>query len=389
MKSHDGNHPKILCVSVMQSWGGGEEFILKLHKNLARFEFIVVTPEGKVEQKFRGNGIRTIINNNQKKIYRDSGWDLKDYINIIFGIKLSTFKFLRIFRQEKPSLILANGLFAGLFVLPAVMLTRRKQITIQHLIFENNSIEKKIVRLLLKFTDKIVCVSNAVKENIYSMIKTSSPGKLVTIPNGIRIPESPFTKFEPGSIVKFGMTGSIIRIKGIHLVIEAMREIMKNRNAIFYIYGEAGVNEDSLRYKSELKKMIADYALEEKIRFEGYIESKGKLYSSIDILINFSIIPESFSYSVLEAMAYKKIVIAANSGGPKEFIQDGVNGFLAEMQNTNELKDKMSYCLDNLGTDEFYRIRNRAFDTVKNNYTIEKFIDGYTTLFDDLINKRN
>ena len=25
---------KILCISVMQSWGGGEEFILKLHQNL-------------------------------------------------------------------------------------------------------------------------------------------------------------------------------------------------------------------------------------------------------------------------------------------------------------------------------------------------------------------
>ncbi len=385
MKSPGGNRQKILCVSVMQNWGGGEEFILKLHENLSRFEFVLITPEGKAEQKFRSNGIRTIINNYQKKVYRNSGWGMKDYFNIIFSIKLSTFKFLSIFRKENPAIILANGLFAAFYVLPAVILSRRKQITIQHLIFENDSVEKKIVGLILKFTNKIVCVSNAVKENIYSLIKNPYPGKLITIPNGIRIPESPDTKFEPGGIIIFGMTGSITRIKGIHLVIQTLNSILKSRNAELHIYGEAGGDDDSIRYEFELKKLVTDYALEDKILFKGHVEDKAKLYSSIDILINFSMIPESFSYSVLEAMAYKKIVIAANSGGPKELIKDGENGFLAEMKNTTELQNKIIYCLDNLGTDEFYRIRNRAFDTVNNNYTIEKFMDRYTELFDNLI----
>ncbi len=168
---------KILCISVMQSWGGGEEFILKLHQNLKHCEFIVISPEGKAEQKFRSNGIRIILNNNQKKVYRKAGWNIKDYFNIIFRIKLSTFKYLGVFIKEHPDIILANGLFAALYVLPAVILTRRKQITIQHLIFENNSIEKKIIRLVLKFTDKIICVSKAVEENIYSL-QDPPPGKL-------------------------------------------------------------------------------------------------------------------------------------------------------------------------------------------------------------------
>ena len=114
------------------------------------------------------------------------------------------------------------------------------------------------------------------------------------------------------------MVGSITRIKGIHLVIQALSSIIKNRNAELLIYGEAG-DDDSRKYEYELKKIITDYNLEGRIIFKGHIENKEKLYSGIDILINFSIIPESFSFSVLEAMAYRKIVIAANSGGPKEF----------------------------------------------------------------------
>ncbi len=378
-------HKKILCVSVMQNWGGGEEFLLNLYDNLSLYEFVVVTPEGKAECKFRDNSIRTIINNYQKKVYRKSAWGLLDYLKIIFSIKLSTFKFLGILRKENPAIILANGLFAALYVLPAVILTGRKQVTIQHLIFENNSVEKKIVKVVLKFTDKFVCVSNAVKENIYSMLEKPYPEKIVKISNGIRITDSPDPVFIKGDTIKLGMTGSITRIKGIHLVIETMRGILENRNAILFIYGEPGGDEDSLIYESELKNMVTDYALQDKILFKGHIDSKEKLYSSIDILINFSIIPESFSFSVLEAMSFKKVVIAANSGGPRELIMDGENGFLAETQNSKDLKDKILYCLDHLGTEEFYQLENRAYETVKNNYSIEKFTDGYTRLFENLI----
>lgn len=380
---------KILCISVMQNWGGGEEFLLNLHDNLSQYEFVVVTPEGKAERKFRANSIRTVINNYQKKVYRKAGWGVADYFKIIFSIKLSTFKFFAIFRRENPSIILANGLFAALFVLPAVILTGRKQVTIQHLIFDNSSVEKKIVKLVLKYTDRLVCVSNTVRENLYSMLGKSYPDKIVKIYNGIRIIDSSNPVTQPGSTVRFGMTGSITRIKGIHLVIEAIRDVLKNRNAALIIYGEAGGDEDSLRYESELKGMTAEYSLNDKIIFMGHLDSKEKLYQSIDILINFSTIPESFSFSVLEAMSFKKIVIAADSGGPAELIQDGVNGFLAETQNPSALKSKILHCLDNLGTEEFYKIRIKAFETVKNNYSIEKFADGYTRLFDNLINKRS
>ncbi len=380
---------KILCVSVMQNWGGGEEFLLKLHANLLSFEFVVITPEGKAEKKFRDNGIKTIINNYQKKVYRNSGWSLSAYLKIIFSIKLSTFKFLSAFRNEKPSIVLANGLFSALYVLPAVFLTGKKQITIQHLIFEENSIEKRIVKLVARFTEKIVCVSNAVKDNLYSILEKKYYEKVIVIPNGIGIPDTSVQVNLPGDTIKLGMTGSIIKIKGIDLVIAAAKEILESRNAELHIYGAAADNDDSRKYETELKEIAAGYGLEDKIVFEGHIDSKEQLYSSIDILINFSIIPESFSFSVLEAMSFKKIVIAVNAGGPKEFISDGENGFLVESQNFAQLKDKILYCIDRFGTKEFDQIRNKAFDTVKNRYSIEKFSNEYSVLFNKLINKKN
>jgi len=380
---------KILCVSVMQNWGGGEEFLLKLHDNLRSFEFVIITPEGKAEKKFRDNGIKTIINNHQKKVYRDSGWTLSAYIKIIFSIKLSTLRFLSIFKKEKPAIILANGLFSALYVLPAVILTGRKQITIQHLIFEDKSIEKRIVKLVVRFTEKIVCVSNAVKDNLYSILDKPYQEKVIVIPNGIRIPENPLPVSRPGDKLIIGITGSIIRIKGIDLVIAAAKEVLQSHNAELHIYGTTADNDDSRRYETELKEIAAAYGLEDKVVFEGHIDSKEQLYSTVDILINFSIISESFSFSVLEAMSFKKIVIAVNAGGPKEFISDGENGFLVELQNVAQLKETILYCTDRFGTKEFDQIRNKAFETVKNKYSIEKFSNEYNGLFNKQIYNKN
>ncbi len=274
-------------------------------------------------------------------------------------------------------------------MLPVVLLTGKKQITIQHLIFEENSIEKKIVKLVVRFTENIVCVSNAVKKNIYAILDKPYHEKVSVIPNGIRIPGPPLSFNKPGDTIRIGMTGSIIRIKGIDLVIKAARDVLQSRNAELHIFGTTADTDDSREYESELKGIAADYELEDKIVFEGYIDSKEKLYSAIDILINFSIIPESFSFSVVEAMAYKKIVIAVNAGGPAEVISDGEDGFLVESQNVDRLGEKIVYCMDNYSTKEFDKIRNNAFNTVKDKYSIEKFCDEYTALFKKMIYKTN
>jgi len=82
-------------------------------------------------------------------------------------------------------------------------------------------------------------------------------------------------------------------------------------------------------------------------------------------------------------------VIAVNAGGPKEFISDGENGFLVELQNVAQLKETILYCTDRFGTKEFDQIRNKAFETVKNKYSIEKFSNEYNGLFNKQIYNKN
>ncbi|MGE5806141.1 MAG: glycosyltransferase family 4 protein, partial [Ignavibacteria bacterium] len=342
---------KILIISVMQNWGGGEEFLLTLCKNVKDYDFIIASPEGKPFDIFRENKIKTYNINTLKKIYRrKEGWRLSSYLKIIFNIKISALRLLRLLKKENPSIILANGLFAAMYSLLLVFLARKRFIVVQHLIFDESSIEKRIVNLVYKHAEKIICVSKAVRDNVLLILKKDSSSKVIVIPNAIKIPVDTSNRRDSDQL-NIGMIGSIIRIKGIHLVIEALKNILKNRNARLYLYGTTAGDADSVRYESELNKMINETDLNSKIFFKGYQDSKEIIYSSLDIVINYSLVPESFSFTVLESMAYKKIIICAEEGGPREIIKNGENGFLVSPKDVKLLERKIQFCIDSLHTE--------------------------------------
>lgn len=376
---------KILCVSVMHNKGGGEEFLLQLCMNIEDYDFIVASPEGEAAELFNKNGIKTLIINSLKKIYRGSGWSLYSFFKIIFNIKISTIRLLRLFRSEKPDVILANGLFAALYILPSVTLARKKFIIVQHLIFSKKSVENRVLKQVFRRTEKVVCVSEAVKHNVLSMLNKTGSDKIVVIPNGIPLPEGNEAGKVNKNNIRIGMVGSIIRIKGIHFVIEALKNILTKPELSLSIYGTISNDEDSFRYKTELSELISELGISNKIFFRGFTESRDKIYSSLDIVVNFSIIPEALPFAVLEAMSYKKIVIAGDAGGSKEIINNGENGFLVKQGDLNQLKEKIEFCVENINSDLLDLVRSNAYEKVKKQYSVGRFIENYSNIFHSLI----
>jgi len=68
--------------------------------------------------------------------------------------------------------------------------------------------------------------------------------------------------------------------------------------------------------------------------FAGYVkgEELASIYASSDLFV-FPSPTETFGNSALEALACGTPVIGADSGGLKDFIQNGRNGFLSEPRN--------------------------------------------------------
>jgi glycosyltransferase involved in cell wall biosynthesis len=370
----------------MNHWGGGEEFLLKLINNIDSYEFIVVSPSGIVSDRFLQSGIKVFNINSLKKYFRyGNSWSLLAKLKILLNIGVSTVHLIKIILKHRIDFIICNGNYAGLFTLPAALLTFKKIIVVQHLIYSEISIESRILRLLNFFSYKIVCVSEAVSENIKGFLGQNYKNNLVTIYNGILLPDKNNVEKSKKEI-NIGVIGSIIRIKGIDIIIDSIKDIIhKNPNVHLNIYGLVRKEEtDSIQYEKELKDIVANYQLADNIHFRGFIESKKDLYSNQDIIVNYSTITESFSFTVLEAIAYGKIVITTELGGPKEIVSDGYNGFLISQGNKEKLSRVLKYCIDNINSEKFDIIRENGRKTVEEKFSLDKFSFNYKNLFNSI-----
>lgn len=380
----------ILLLSVMDSWGGGEEVLLKIALHVQGFVFFIATPPGNPAEVFLEHKLNIFSLASLKKIYRkNDGWTISDKLKALANIAKSVLPLYLFMRKKNISIIAANGNFAALFALPLVFLFKKKLVVIQHLLYEKNSFEGKLLKTLAKYSDKFICVSKSVAENIQAFTGESSGKKSTVIYNGISLPDennemlkSRVSKDE----IRFAIVGSIIREKGHDRIIEVFSELATDfPQCRLYVFGEPRKEESSKFFYQSLKEKVENLNIGDKIFFKGYVAEKDNLYNQIDILINYSIIPESFSMTVIEALARKKIVVASNEGGPSEILRHGVNGFLVEPGNKQALLQMMTNVVTQIGNESLNEIRNNGRATVEERFSLHHFAETYKNLFQDLL----
>lgn len=145
-----------------------------------------------------------------------------------------------------------------------------------------------------------------------------------------------------------GIVGRIEEGKGQYLIIDAMYKL-KKLNIKLLIVGHT-MDE---KYLNSLKQKIKNYYIEDKVIFTGFTKDVDSHMQLFDVNI-LATKKETFGLVVIEAMINKVCVIATNSGGPLEIIEDGVDGLLFDrtsedlikkiklLYNNNSLKNKMA-----------------------------------------------
>jgi len=122
---------------------------------------------------------------------------------------------------------------------------------------------------------------------------------------------------------------------------------------------------------SEYKK-ISEYAKDKKVplMINKPVENK----ELIEIMMNYKFfitttLFEGNPKTILEAMGAGCVVVAPNSKNNKEIIENKQNGYLFDLNNENPFN-----IIKNKDIKELENISINAIDTVKNNYSFEKFI---------------
>ncbi|MFA4922904.1 MAG: glycosyltransferase family 4 protein [Ignavibacteriaceae bacterium] len=380
----------VLLLSVMETWGGGEEVLLNLASRVQGFCFYLATPPGQAAEIFKQHRLTVFEAASLKKIYRKKNrWTGSEKLKAIISIASAVLPLILFLKRKKISLIVANGNFAALFALPLVFLFKIKLVVIQHLLYDQDAYEGKLLNTIAKYADAFVCVSKSVLANIKPFFSEQKPRQSMVIYNGISLPvnkQNAEGNNVPHEEIRFAIIGSIIREKGHDKIIEVFSELAKDFSQCrLFIFGNPRENESSQFFYQSLQEKLNYFNITDKIFFKGYVADKEELYQQVDVVINYSMVPESFSLTVLEALAYQKLVIAANEGGPAEIIQHGVNGYLVEPRNKKALLQIMMNVVTQIGYESMDEIRKNGRKTVEEKFSLNQFAEEYKNLFDNVL----
>lgn len=122
-------------------------------------------------------------------------------------------------------------------------------------------------------------------------------------------------------------------LKGFHLVLEAMPEILKRYpNAVLYTTGENPARMPAYKrsaYHKYLLTLIKEYGLKDNVKFLGILAEKDMCaqYLHSNVFVSASSI-ENSPNSVAEAMMLGMPIVASFVGGTMDLLQDKVEGYL-------------------------------------------------------------
>ena len=158
--------------------------------------------------------------------------------------------------------------------------------------------------------------------------------------------------------------GRLIQRKGIDVLLKAMPQILAKQKVKLVITGEGD-------RKSEWMELSKTLKLEQHVRFAGFVsnEELADLYSNCTAYVHPAIFDdkgdtEGLGVVLIEALSYKKPVIASGVGGIVDVIKDGETGLLVQEKCPEQLAAAVQRVIDEpalsrkLGEQGYQHVRN-------------------------------
>ncbi|MFC6099507.1 glycosyltransferase family 4 protein [Olivibacter domesticus] len=256
---------------------------------------------------------------------------------------LSSYRSLKnIIKQHHIELAYINTL-ACFLCLRMCRSLKLKSVTHVHEIIESPKIAAILInKLSLRWADRVIAVSNAVKDNLAVFVPEKTVNEKVTvIRNGIPS-VSPNLAVQHDAKIKITLIGRIKPEKGIWFFLDAINLLDQQTAAKchFYIIGGAAPGGD--HFVEKLQQDIATHIYQPHISYVAFIPDVTSWQQESDILVVPSIMKDPFPTTVLEAMRVAKPVIATNNGGAAEAIVDKVTGYLISSGNVTSFANNLT-----------------------------------------------
>ncbi|GHT06110.1 glycosyl transferase [Bacteroidia bacterium] len=288
--------------------------------------------------------------------------------------------------QEAPTIVYLNTLA----VVPILCYYKHtKKIVHIHEILKNNNLLHRIInKMAIKKSDALICVSNAVRDNLLEIAPPQEAEKIRLVHNGITFQtqsteSNPVFETDPQKL-NFALIG---RIKPTHkgqcLLLDAIAKLPFDRlsRCHFYFVGSPVPGQEYMQ--DEVVAKINDLNLNEKVTIIPFVKEIEQVYQKMDAVIVPSTFEDPFPTTVLEAMFFAKPVIGTQMGGIPEMIQDKETGFLVNKNDADDLAAKISYFIDNQNVINEMGEKGKLY--FEKHFSEESFVHRYNKSLKDLV----
>ena len=378
----------LLLHSSSDLYGASKIFLqtVQILKGQGHTCFVVVSSEGPLVEKLKQVDIPVIVIN--LGIIRRKYFTPLGIINRINKWRKASIFLNNYISKNGIEFVYAN---TTAVLLGAYLANKNK---IKHIWHVHEIIEKprflfRFIQWIMKhYTTKIICVSKAVQDH-WIKNSPSLQTKIQIIYNGIGpIEKSTSINFKthyeiPKEAIVIGMAGRVHFWKGQQYFLQIAKQLLQqNLNTnhtppiYFIITGDAFPGYEYL--VDEILAFIKENILSDRIFYTGFEDQMDKFYSTIDLLILPSQLPDPLPTVVLEAMQYGIPVVATAQGGALEMIIENETGIFIPLDDVSAATNSIYNLLENR---DQIKMKQKCIERVNTNFSATVFDNNIANLF--------
>jgi len=356
---------KILQISSASSFGGGERYVTDLTNSLiARGHdlYLAVRPQSPLPRHVQLPPEKILTLPLRNALDVPSAHELDRYV-----------------RRRRIEIVHAH--MARDYSLAAYATRRNREtkfVATRHVLFQLN----RLHRHTLGRASKVIAVSQAVARELRSQ-RILSDKQIAVIPNGVDVDrfKCDFDREEflrriglPSDCLLVGSIGELRTLKRHDDFIRAAAPIAKKFPQAHFVL--AGVDPTaSGEVRKQLEKLVVELGLKDRFHFLGWLDHAEKLLCAMDVFVSASE-TESFGLVIAEAMAAGTAVVATETEGAKEVIDDQKTGILVPIGDVNGIANAITTLLENPG-----EIGLRAREAANAKFSLQRMVDEIEKIY--------
>jgi len=302
----------------------------------------------------------------------------------------------KLIRKEKPDILhthtakagLLGRLAATLAGVPIKVHTFHGHIFCGYFSPAKSTLFIWIERFLAIFTERIITVGQAVKEELCSRFKIASEDKIEVLHLGFELDKFLACQQQEGRLKDelnipqdcflVGIVGRLTAVKNHRMFLDAASKLLSQLSAKFLIIGDGELRSDLECYARQL-------GIEQDVIFLGWRRDLDVIYAGLDVVCLTSL-NEGTPVSLIEAQASGRPAVSTDVGSVRDVVKNGTTGILVKSEDTDAFSRAIAELLKDKQRRNTFGVN--AKEAAKIKFSKKRLIQDTESLYQRLLEEK-